>query len=131
MEAVLSPNPPPAGKPAWLEHCSVNYGIVAYKDWKNARLTEVSLMNPILFAFTKDTDFKDDTELRVTLSTLGIGSFVRIDGSAVEPPTSLSCPFDLVGTLRAETIKLHLDCKEAFPTLQAILARFGIDTIPA
>lgn len=130
MDTILRPETKAVGDLAWLKHCSLNYGKVKYRDRNSARLTEDFLVNPIQFAFNKGTDFENEQELRVTLSMFGMGQLVAPDGSSVEPPPSLTCPFDLRDAILDRTIQLRLDCQDALHPLQDMMDKFSVDLTP-
>lgn len=109
----------------------VNYGVVAYVDWHQHQENAVRLPNPITYAFMKSAQFKDERELRISLSALGIGHFVMDDGSRLAFPPSLQAPFDFRVALADETIQQILcapDCDKSF--LQAELAKLNIEPAP-
>ena len=85
---------------------SVNYGIVEYVDWTTHRANTWHLPNPIQYTYLKDDKrLSDDKELRVSLSTLGIGHFVLNDGTSLELPPSLQLSCDFKGAMGDGTIR--------------------------
>lgn len=75
----------------------------------------------------KDKAFEAETELRVSLSALGLGRFVLADGSDIAFPHSLAFDFDYRAAYESgaiERILLSPDCDKAH--LDAQLARFGM-----
>lgn len=73
---------------------SINYGIVEYVAWDVHRANDEYLPNPIKYTYLKSDKYRDDRELRVSLSALGIGQFVLNDGSRLDFPPSLQLGFD-------------------------------------
>ena len=59
----------------------LNYGIVRYIDWSNHQANTERLPNRIEYTYMKAARFKPEKELRVTLSTIGLGHFVLKDSS--------------------------------------------------
>lgn len=84
---------------------SVNYGVVQYVDWDRDRANAAHLSSPIQYAYMKAERFKDEREPRVSLSALGIGTFVLDDGRALEFAPSLQIPFDFRAALSDQTIR--------------------------
>lgn len=68
---------------------SINYGVVEYVAWDEHRANAEHLPNPIKYTYLKSDSFRDERELRISLSALGIGQFVLNDGSGLEFPPSL------------------------------------------
>lgn len=74
---------------------SVNYGLVDYVDWNTHQTNKQFLSNPILYTHIKDAArFSEEKELRISLSSIGIGNFVLRDGVPFEFPPSLQLDFD-------------------------------------
>lgn len=90
---------------------SINYGVVSYINFAEHRLNEERLPNPIQYAHLKDAAFAGDRELRVTLSALGIGTYILDNGQAAAFPPSLQLGFDFRDALRDGTIASLL-CSE-------------------
>ena len=89
-----------------LQIFSVNYGIVDYVAWDAHRANTQRLPNPITYTYLKDANgYRDEKELRISLSTIGIGQFVLSDGSKIEFPPSLHFDFDYRASLADGTIK--------------------------
>lgn len=109
----------------------VNYGVVEYVDWQQHQANAEHLPNPIKYVYMKSEQFKDENELRVSLSALGIGHFVLQDGSRLEFAPSLQVPFDFRAAFSDQTVLQVLcapDCDKAF--LLAEMARLGINPAP-
>ena len=89
-----------------LQIFSVNYGIVDYVAWNAHRANTQRLPNPITYTYLKDASgYRDEKELRISLSTIGIGQFVLSDGSKIEFPPSLHFDFDYRASLADGTIR--------------------------
>ena len=73
---------------------SINYGLVEYVQWDMHKSIKPSLPNPIMYTYLKDKIFSKEKELRVSLSTAGIGQFILNDGTKIDFPPSLHMPFD-------------------------------------
>jgi len=73
----------------------VNYGLVEYVDWPNHRANETRLPNPIMYTYMKDrAQFAKENELRISLSSLGVGKFVLDDLTEIAFPPHLHLGFD-------------------------------------
>jgi hypothetical protein len=83
----------------------INYGIVRYVDWESYQANIDRLPNPIEYIYLKATRFKAEKELRVTLSTIGLGHFVLNDGSEMIFPPSTHLHFDIRAALIDGTIR--------------------------
>lgn len=106
---------------------SINYGIVEYVDWEEHLGNAEHLPNPVTYIYLKDKTFEAETELRVSLSALGLGRFVLADGSEIAFPHSLAFDFEYRAACESgviERILLSPDCDKAH--LDAQLARFGM-----
>jgi hypothetical protein len=84
---------------------SVNYGIVEYVEWDSHQANTEHLPNPIKYIYLKDNKFSEERELRISLSTIGIGRFALKDGSTIEFPPSLQLAFDFRTAIADCTIK--------------------------
>ena len=73
---------------------SLNYGIVKYVEWSTHKANEDRLPNPIIYTYLKDIQFSEERELRISLSTEGIGSFMLNNGSTIQFPKSVQFTFD-------------------------------------
>lgn len=96
---------------------SINYGIVEYVAWDEHRANAEHLPNPIKYTYLKSDRYRDDWELRISLSALGIGQFVLNDGSHLEFPPSLQFSFDFKAAFADGTITQLLsahDCDKKF-----------------
>ena len=73
---------------------SLNYGIVQYVDWKEHQVCKERLPNPIIYTYLKDAIYSSESELRISLSALGIGQFTQSNGSAIEFPNIIQFHFN-------------------------------------
>jgi hypothetical protein len=93
---------------------SVNYGLVNYVAWGTHRTNKEYLSNPILYTYLKDSDrFREEKELRISLSAIGIGHFVLKDGSLIEFPSSLQLGFSFRSAIASAAIRGILLAPEA------------------
>jgi hypothetical protein len=73
----------------------VNYGLVEYVDSATIQANAERLVNPVIYSHMKDAArFKGEKELRVTLSTVGLGVFALADGRQISFPESMQLDFD-------------------------------------
>lgn len=72
----------------------LNCGMVNYIDWNKFQANEHEIPNPIIYSYLKDRRYKQDKELRFTLSALGVGRYQVIAGQDLLFPPSISYPFD-------------------------------------
>lgn len=96
---------------------SINYGVIEYVPWDTHRANAEHLPNPIRYTYLKGDKYHDDRELRISLSTLGIGHFVLNDGSRLDFPASLQVGFDFRPAFADGTITqllLARDCDTGF-----------------
>jgi len=96
---------------------SLNYGTVEYVDFDTHRINMPYLPNPIRYAHMKSALYKNENELRVTLSALGMGHFALNDGTIMDFPEHLQVPFDFRQALANGTIQMILcapDCDREF-----------------
>jgi hypothetical protein len=110
---------------------SLNYGIMEYVDWDEHRANTENLANPLQYTYLKGIKFAAERELRISLSTLGLGHFALNDGSLMPFPPSLQMQLDFRAALAdgaARQILRAPDCDASF--LEAGLARFGIASAP-
>jgi hypothetical protein len=108
---------------------SVNYGLVEYVDWESHHANATRLPNPIVYTHLKDRAlFADESELRISLSALGVGKFVLNDGTEIEFPPHLHLGFDFKAACAHGVIQKIFcgpDCDRNF--LRAELGRLGAD----
>ncbi|MBW7971472.1 hypothetical protein [Bradyrhizobium sp. BR 10289] len=109
---------------------SVNYGVVKYLPWAEARENMERLPNPIRYTYIKDKSYTDEREMRISLSVLGIGHYVLADGTKLEFPPGLELGFDFRRAMAEGTIT------EIFPGpgsdlsfLRDELAKLGIKAV--
>jgi len=110
---------------------SVNYGIVEYVDWDEHQANTGHLPNPITYTYLKDKRFAQERELRVSLSTLGLGQFVLNDGSPMDFPKSLHADFDFRAANADGTIQQVLCAPECdLDFFYSELYKLGIELAP-
>jgi hypothetical protein len=96
---------------------SINYGVVEYVPWDTHRANAEHLPNPIKYTYLKGDKYRHDRELRISLSTLGVGQFVLNDGSRLDFPPSLQVGFDFKSAFSDGTVTRLLfaqDCDIGF-----------------
>lgn len=106
---------------------SINYGLITYVDWKGHMANSAQLLNPILYTYMKAKAYQAENELRISLSTFGIGHFVLNDGTPLEFPSSLSFGFNFMAAIADGTVPQILcamSCDEVF--LREELDKLGI-----
>lgn len=92
------------GKPCF-QIFDVNYGIIKYVDWNKVRTNKDLLRNPIIYTYLKDNSFSEENELRITLSTIGLCSFMLNSGSNMAFPSSLQLGFNFTSAISNGIIK--------------------------
>lgn len=109
----------------------INYGIVKYVDWDNHQANTERLPNPIEYTYMKAMRFSAERELRISLSTLGLGTFVLNDGRPLVFPPSTQVHFDFREALADGTIRRLLCVPETDATyLRAELEKRNIGPAP-
>jgi hypothetical protein len=83
---------------------SINYGVVEYVDWDVHHANSEYLQNPIKYTYVKSDKYRDDRELRISLSAFGMGHFVLNDGSRLDFPPNLQVGFDFKSAFADGTI---------------------------
>ena len=91
---------------------SINYGIVEYVAWDAHRANAEHLPNPIKYTYLKSDKYRDDRELRISLSAIGVGQFVLNDGSRLDFPPSLQVGFDFKSAFTDGTITQLLSAQD-------------------
>ncbi|MCH8321617.1 MAG: hypothetical protein IIB64_00890 [Proteobacteria bacterium] len=82
------------GRKTYKNFFSINYGTVEYVDWKNDRRNTGKFPTPILYTYLKDKKcFEKENELRISLSTIGLGQIVLPDGNLFNFPESIQMDF--------------------------------------
>ena len=111
---------------------SVNYGLVNYIPWGTHRINDEYLSNPILYTYLKDGDrFREEHELRISLSAIGIGHFALKDGSLMEFPSSLQLGFNFRNAIASAVIREILFAPEAdWRFLKHELSKLRIEPAP-
>lgn len=92
---------------------SINYGLVEYVDWHRHQSNGERLPNPIQYTYMKDhATYREEKELRISLSAIGVGHFVLDDGTRIEFPPHLQVPFDFSEAKEGGVIKaIKFDAK--------------------
>ena len=72
---------------------SLHYGNIEYINWVEHQECKKQLPNSIKYTYLKDKKFSDEKELRISLSSIGIGEFVS-GNDIIDFPDSLQFPFD-------------------------------------
>jgi hypothetical protein len=90
----------------------INCGIVKYIDWTSHKVNTERLPNPIEYTFMKAERFSAEKEMRLSLSTIGLGHFVLNDGSAMMFPPSAQLHLDFRAALSDGTIRRLLCVSE-------------------
>lgn len=109
----------------------INYGVVKYIDWNNHRTNTERLPNPIEYTYMKAEKFGREKELRVSLSTIGMGHFLLNDGSSMMFPRSTQLHFDFHAAFTDGTIRRLLCVPETdLAYLRAEMERrnIGVET---
>jgi hypothetical protein len=83
---------------------SINYGIVEYVDRAVHRANSAVLPNPIQYTYLKDKEYQKESELRVSLSAIGLGRFIFDDGREMDFPPDLQMTFDFRRAIENDTI---------------------------
>jgi len=106
----------------------INYGLIDYVVWEDHRSNVEFLQNPIKYIYFKDKKkFKKEAELRVSLTTIGLGEVILNDGSEMVFPPHLQMAFNFgaaIGNGTIEEILYSSDCDTEF--LYSKLQEFGI-----
>jgi hypothetical protein len=111
---------------------SINYGIVKYVDWYQHREALEVLPNPITYVYLKDQKYSDEKELRISLSTIGIGHFGMKDGSIIEFPKGLMFTFDFRQAIEQGVItRLLVESSEEAQSLSLELNKHHMKVIVA
>jgi hypothetical protein len=85
---------------------SINYGLIKYVNWENHQINTPHLPSPIEYLYTKDINsFSNEKEFRISLSAIGIGSFVLNDRSKIQFSQALSFSFDYHAAIRNGVIQ--------------------------
>src|ERR1700730_2317995 len=109
---------------------SVNYGVVDYLSWEEAREKNERWPNTIRYTYIKDKRFANERELRVSLSALGIGRYVLADRTEMNFPPGLQLGFDFqlaIGNRTVTEIFPGPGCDLDF--LRTELGKLGIEAL--
>lgn len=82
----------------------INYGLVEYIKIDKSQINSGLSPNPIQYTYIKDKSYKNEQELRISLSTLGIGHFLLGNGEVIEFLPSLFMTFDFITAIKNKTI---------------------------
>jgi len=97
---------------------SINYGIVEYADRNGLQLNGERFPNPIQYTYIKGRKYENEAELRISLSTLGMGNFALSNSEIIQFPTSLQVDFNFKRAFVEGAIKEILyatGCDQNFP----------------
>lgn len=76
----------------YLPIFNINYGYVQYCNWDEH--STGGGVNPINYLYLKDAKYKNEQELRISLSAIGCGKFVSNDRSNIDFSPSLQLEFN-------------------------------------
>lgn len=102
----------------------LNYGIINYGDFVNDIISPEVRPNPIEYLYFKDDSYreKDGKELRISLSSIGMGKIQLADGQLFEFPESIAFEFNLNQALSCGAIShIEIADKEFLPELSNIM----------
>lgn len=107
----------------------INYGLIEYIDRDKFRSNTEFYQKPIKYVYFKDKEkYQREKELRITLSTIGIGKLILKDGREIDFPKHLHLGFNFGPAIGNGTIVeiLHSpDCDLKY--FQSNLQQCGID----
>lgn len=106
----------------------INYGIIEYINKATMQRNGQTLLNPIKYSYLKDEVlFQGEKELRITLSTLGIGNFALANGDIIKFPASASFEFDFASAIADGTVvRLLCPNKTVGDHLASVLLQFKL-----
>lgn len=81
----------------------INYGNALYVDRK--KFQSKDSVNPIIYAYQKDNKYKEEKELRISLSAFGMGKFTYSDQVEIQFPKFLKIPFNFKNAFSDGIIK--------------------------
>lgn len=97
----------------------INYGLIEYIKRDKSQINSELSPNPIQYTYIKDKSYKNEKELRISLSALGIGQFILRSGEVIDFLPNLLMTFDFITAIKNKTIikilaKKHeeLNCAE-------------------
>ena len=108
---------------------SPNYGLIEYVDWNGYQANTKHLANPIIYTYLKDNKYQAEQELRISLSTFGMGKFV-LQGEEINFPRALPVAFNFKTAIAngiIHKIEHSPDCDATF--FIAELQKLGIDLV--
>jgi len=96
----------------------LNYGVVKYGSFVNDIISHTIRPNPIEYVYFKDSKYKKERELRISLSALGIGRIQISDGQLFDFPDSIAFGFNLNQALNFGAIShIEIADKDFLPEL--------------
>jgi hypothetical protein len=116
------------GKIQCKQFFHINYGLIDYVDASAIQTNVERLSNPIIYSYMKDQhEFRGENELRITLSTLGVGNFGLADNTIIKFEPKLALGFDFRAAY-ADGIITRLICEsdKVIHHLTQELAKFRI-----
>lgn len=99
----------------YLPIFSINYGYVQYCNW--SQHSTGGGVNPIRYLYLKDAQYKDEHELRISLSASGMGEFISNDRSKIDFSSSLQLEFNFQEAIDRQIIQKIICGKESIPKL--------------
>jgi hypothetical protein len=106
----------------------LNYGLCEYIERPSHQTQGNRLRNPIEYAYLKDKSYAAESELRVTLSPLGIGHYA-VGGTLLSFPTTMQMDFDFKAAIADGTIReIEYMPLSASEFIRAELSKLGILT---
>lgn len=71
----------------------LNYGVVKYGDFANDVVSVGAWPNPLEYAYFKDENYREENELRISLSAVGMGKIILPYGKLLNFPESIRLEF--------------------------------------
>lgn len=90
--------------PTLSNFLSINYGLVKYLSWNEVESNE-ERPNLIEYIYMKDNKYRDEQEMRVSLSAIIPGTYILNNGILLSFPESIHLSFDFRAALGDGTIK--------------------------
>ena len=81
----------------------INYGLIEYIDKRTFQINTTYLANPIQYVYLKDHRFKQEKELRISLSPVGTGYKLH-NGDIIKFPPYLTMKFDFSRAIQNQII---------------------------
>jgi hypothetical protein len=96
----------------------LNYGVVKYVSFVNDIISHTIRPNPIEYVYFKDSKYKKERELRISLSALGISRIQISDGQIFDFPDSIAFGFNINQALNFGAIShIEIADKDFLPEL--------------